>query len=126
MTKSNKNKKFCTKCSLQFGNTLANFSTDFAFDLHLSTTHKTDVNEEKSKFICDLRGKKFSANGRLIQHFTSVHEGKNLFKCDFYTKSFVGKNSMKIHISLVHEGEKLFKCEFCDYTFAAKARMDQH
>ena len=45
-----KRRLFCAKCSSEFGNRLAKFSTTFALKLHLSIGHKeTDTGcEEKN------------------------------------------------------------------------------
>ena len=81
MSKSKKQKLFCTKCSFKFGNTLAKFSTNFAFKLHSSIIHKkrfkSKENKEKEVFKCQLCGYNFATNGSLNLHIALVHDSSD-------------------------------------------------
>ena len=101
MSKNIQKELSCAECSVQFGSPLAKFSTNFAFDLHLSTLHKKK-NESK-------------ANAR-----------KKPFKCERCGCSFSTKQNLNIHLSSVHEGKKPFKCETCDRSFTVKRSMNKH
>ena len=78
---------FCNKCSVQFGNSLAKFNTNFAFNLHLSTLHRKEIkstpNKGQKRIKCERCGRNFSSKSILNVHVASVHEGKKPFKCHF-------------------------------------------
>ena len=101
MSKNTKQELFCTKCSLQFGNFLAKFNTNFAFNLHLSTVHKKEIK-------------------------SSPNKGQKTFKCEFCGNRFATNKTMNQIIALVHEWKNPFKCESCDYSCAQKGHLYQH
>ncbi len=58
MSKNIKKELSCAKCPSQFGSNLAKFSSNFAYNLHLSVVHKqNNENEPRSEPVenCETR-----------------------------------------------------------------------
>ena len=112
MKKNTKQKLFCSQCSTKFGDTLAKFNTNFAFNLHLSTLHKRTIisipNNGKKYHKCEKCDYTSSNIGHINAHISSVHEGQKPFKCENCGKSFSNEGNMNRHVATVHVGKKTF------------------
>ena len=90
---------------------------------HIQIVHEGN---KDLKFKCDLCGKLYSNNSKLVKHKRFVHEGKKDYTCEECGKSFGQPVVLRKHIRRIHEGHKDHKCEYCGKAFYDIHTLNAH
>ncbi|XP_023319027.1 zinc finger protein 32-like [Trichogramma pretiosum] len=85
---------------------------------------QTDKARNRTKYPCNVCGKKFSQKGHLKIHIDAVHNGVK-HTCVTCKKTFAHKNTLKMHINAMHNGMAP-TCEKCGKKFQTKANLKIH
>ena len=101
----------CPQCDKKFTN-------QCSLDKHL-------YSHRELKYICELCGKKFPFESRLVQH-SSVHINKR-HQCPVKhcTKEFKGIGDLNRHID-THKKGIWYRCQYCTYKNKDKRNTDSH
>ncbi|XP_010330228.3 zinc finger and SCAN domain-containing protein 5A isoform X2 [Saimiri boliviensis] len=75
-------------------------------------------------FACDVCGKNFSCNSKLVIHKRS-HTGERLFQCNLCGKRFMQLISLQFH-QRTHTGERPYTCDVCQKRFTQKSYLKCH
>ncbi|XP_055384272.1 zinc finger protein 567-like [Condylostylus longicornis] len=75
---------------------------------------------------CDLCGKKFNTQTKMMEHRGRHKEEKKPFQCPKCPKSFQTKYACSAHERLEHKGEYNYKCSYCDKLFIKNAMKKSH
>ena len=88
--------------------------------------HINAVHERMKLIKCDVCGKLFSTNQKLVRHKNGVHLKIKIFECKLCGKKFPQEINLKNHTQSVHAVKELHKCKICDKVFSLKANLKAH
>ena len=108
--------------------------------------NKSNNNEIKAKFNCEICGRQFKLLHRFTCHIATAHEGMKVelnelnitylglenskdvknWKCQKCELTCSRIGTLKRHVESVHEKQKNFKCEICGKTFARRDYLNGH
>ena len=76
-------------------------------------------NPDKSGYVCDQCGKRFTCSHDLKRHVQSVHSGVKEFTCDKCEKSLATRDILRHH-KRIHEQKRTYECHKCYKKFDRK------